>query len=416
MQLPIQKGDSMSLLGELSEMELSVHLQPHGALLVDRKSMFYYRLSGRGVQLALLLAENNSLQKTARIWEIVTKEEMSADKLKEELSTHPFTAAWTEGLLDKRLMITGSTKSYLPISCTLQFTNSCNLSCSFCYASSGKPYQNELNAFEWIEVMEKLAAHGVADITITGGEAKLIKGFKELITAASSLFTNVNLFSNGLNWRDEEIELLKHLGNVCVQISIDGSADTHDLLRGRKGSFKESMRNVKRMTDSSLSVIVAMTINELNACEVLEVIENSVESGATIFRAGRTLNVGRASDTRDISSETERLVKQQLKKAISDWGDQIIIIDWEEEKNGVTDFCTPGYLAWYIRADGYVTPCQIEESAIGHILEDSMLDIGSPERLMQAKCNAKHCRCIGKIELSEPDLPFSQIRIDEVKS
>lgn len=126
--------------------------------------------------------------------------------------------------------------------------------------------------------------------------------------------------------------------------------------------------------------------------------------------------MGRASDTRDISSETERLVKQQLKKAISDWGDQIIIIDWEEEKNGVTDFCTPGYLAWYIRADGYVTPCQIEESAIGHILEDSMLDIGSPERLMQAKCNAKHCRCIGKIELSEPDLPFSQIRINEVKS
>ena len=74
--------------------------------------------------------------------------------------------------------------------------------------------------------MQKLAAHGVADITLTGGEAKLIKGFKELVVVASSLFTNVNVFSNGLNWRDEEVELLSHLGNVSVQISIDGTSDT----------------------------------------------------------------------------------------------------------------------------------------------------------------------------------------------
>lgn len=55
----------------------------------------------------------------------------------------------------------------------------------------------------------------------------------------------MNVFSNGLNWRDEEVELLSHLGNVSVQISIDGMDNTHDQLRGRKGGFKESMNTIK---------------------------------------------------------------------------------------------------------------------------------------------------------------------------
>lgn len=68
--------------------------------------------------------------------------------------------------------------------------------------------------------MQKLAAQGVADVTLTGGEAKLIKGFKEIVMAASSLFTNVNVFSNGLNWRQEEIELLSHLEMYLYKLAL----------------------------------------------------------------------------------------------------------------------------------------------------------------------------------------------------
>lgn len=390
--------------------ELAVHLQPHGAVMIDRKSMFYFRLSGRGAQLAFLLSKNKNHHKTARIWEIMKKEEMSADQLKEELSAHPFTEAWTEGLLDQPLHVSGSLDSYLPISCTLQLTNACNLSCSFCYASSGKPYPEELSSEQWILVMQKLAAHGVADITLTGGEAKLIKGFKELVVVASSLFTNVNVFSNGLNWRDEEVELLSHLGNVSVQISIDGMDNTHDQLRGRKGGFKESMNTIKKLSEANIPVIVAMTINESNADEVSDVVEQCANAGAFIFRAGKTLSVGRATEGfKALDIDFEEMVQIQLREARHKWGDRLNIIDWEhEESSFTTDFCTPGYLAWYIRADGYVTPCQLEDLPLGHILEDSMADIGSPARLLQLKCEAKNCKCIGKIELSEPDLPFQK--------
>ncbi|MCC9089562.1 MULTISPECIES: sporulation killing factor system radical SAM maturase [Bacillus] len=399
---------SNNQLAEYDLPELAIHLQPHGAVMIDRKSMYYFRLSGRGAQLAFLLSKNKDLRKTARIWEIVKKEELTADQLREELSAHPFTEAWTQGLLDQPIQFSGSLQSYLPISCTLQLTNACNLGCSFCYASSGKPYPEELTCSQWINVMQKLAAQGVADVTLTGGEAKLIRGFKEIVMAASSLFTNVNVFSNGLNWRQEEVELLSHLGNVSVQISIDGKSDTHDSLRGRKGAFQESMETIKQLAEVNVPVIVAMTINEMNADQVAEVVDHCAKANASIFRAGKTLSVGRATKNfKVLETSFEQRVQSQLQQARHKWGHHLNIIDWEhEESSFTTDFCTPGYLAWYIRADGYVTPCQLEDISLGHILTDSFSDIGSPTRLLELKCEAKNCKCIGKVELSEPDLPF----------
>ena len=237
------------------------------------------------------------------------------------MSAHPFTEAWMQGLLDQPIQFSGSLNSYLPISCTLQLTNACNLGCSFCYASSGKPYPEELTSLQWIDVMQKLAAQGVADVTLTGGEAKLIKGFKEIVMAASSLFTNVNVFSNGLNWRQEEIELLSHLGNVSVQISIDGTSDTHDALRGRKGAFQESMATIQRLSEANVPVIVAMTINEMNADQVAEVVDHCAKANASIFRAGKTLSVGRATrNFKALETSFEKLVQSQLQQARHKWG------------------------------------------------------------------------------------------------
>ncbi|MEV3092713.1 hypothetical protein ABNC90_08045 [Paenibacillus larvae] len=45
--------------------EFFIHLQPQGALLVEKRSMYYFRLSGEAVEIALLLARNKSIRRTA---------------------------------------------------------------------------------------------------------------------------------------------------------------------------------------------------------------------------------------------------------------------------------------------------------------------------------------------------------------
>jgi sporulation killing factor system radical SAM maturase len=388
--------------------EFFLHLQPQGALLVEKRSMYYFRLSGEAVEIALLLARNKSIKKTAKILSLTKGIEITEKDLLNKLTSHPLTETWKYGI-DEKFPIYGSTNSYIPISCTLQLTNACNLNCSFCYASSGKRLNNELTTEEWINVFIKLSSSGVSDVTLTGGEAKLIEDFKQIITAASSLFTNVHLFSNGLNWKEDEIELVKNLGNIVVQVSVDGTADIHDYLRGKKGAYQETFKNIKKITSENIDCLIAMTVNSENYHSVEEVIKDSVRNGAKIFRAGITLPIGRAKNiSYGLTNEQFVYVNEQLKNAAGLYSDRIYISPWEDENNGCTDFSTPGYLHWYIRADGIITPCQVESVSLGHILHDSIFEIGNPNRLDRVKKEAKSCKCIKKVELpKEIDLPFN---------
>lgn len=388
--------------------EFYIHLQPHSALLVEKNSMYYFRLSGEAVEIALLLSKNKSLHKTAKVLSHLKKREVTEDELIKMLEGHPITNNWKTNV--PNLNVTGSTTSYIPISSTLQLTNGCNLFCSFCYSSSGRRLKGELKAEEWISIMHRLATNGITDITLTGGEARLIKDFKNILSTASSLFTNVNLFSNGLNWNDDEIELIKNLGNVYVQVSVDGTPDIHDRLRGKKGSFMESIETVNRISQKGVPTLVAMTVNPENFHSVGEVIEYSVSANVSAFRAGITLPVGRAEDISfGLSPEEYKSTQTTLANAKKKYGDKLFLQVWDDNANeGCTEFSTPGYLQWYIRADGLVTPCQIESVSLGHILEDSFEELGNPLNLLAVQENAKTCKCISKVYFpEEKDLPHS---------
>ncbi|WP_245630374.1 sporulation killing factor system radical SAM maturase [Amphibacillus sediminis] len=390
--------------------EFYIHLQPHSALLVERKSMYYFRLSGEAVEIALLLAKNRSLAKTAQILSVIKGETITEQDLVARLEAHPITETWIHNM--PSLVVTGSTTSYIPISCTLQLTNGCNLFCSFCFSSSGRRLKGELKPEEWISIMHRLAANGVSDLTLTGGEASLVKGFKEILVTASSLFTNISLFSNGLNWKDEEIELVAHLGNVNVQISLDGSAKIHDQLRGKQGAFIESIHTIAKMSQKDIPVLVAMTVNPENYQSVAEVVEESVRAGAKAFRAGLTLPLGRAEDHAfSLTQEQYKHVQSTLVEAQQKYRDKIHLYLWDDNNNeGCSEFSTPGYLQWYIRADGLVTPCQIEPVALGNIQTDSLEKLGQPSRLSSVQQQAKTCRCLAKIDFPEEvDLPHAYV-------
>ena len=398
--------------------QFGIHLQPSGAILYETNTLNYFRLSGAGAELAMLMARLQDMEKTAYVWSHMNglEEGLTVEELRDMFVDHPLTALWEKGILPSSVRITGSSQAYLPIRSTLQLTNACNLSCPFCYASSGRPYEKELTTEEWILVMEKLAANGVFDITITGGEARLVKGFHRLLATASCLFINVHLFSNGLGWTDDDIAFVKQFNNVRCQVSVDGYEETHDKMRGKKGAYKETMSNARKIAEAGIPLIIAMTVSPINYLDVEKVAEEACAVGARVFRAGITLPVGRAGDgIFFLSKEQRERVKEQIDRAIKKWGNRIVIPDWREEdsnehhKGGEADFCTPGYLNWYVRADGMVTPCQIEEASMGHILKDSVLEIGAEERLLEVRAKSKSCYCIHRVELPEPDQPFRKL-------
>ena len=395
-----------------------VHLQPGTAILVERHSQYYVRLSAEATEIALLLARTTDLDRVAAVLAASGgRGSQPAAPLADRLDANQFTAAWKKGLLGDDLRVTGSPQAYVPLTCSLQLTNGCNLRCSFCYASSGARYPEELGPADWIRVMELLASAGICSVTLTGGEPTIAEGFRRILAAAGAYFMNVDVFTNGLHWTEEARNLAGALGNVRCQVSIDGRRERHDEVRGRSGSYDNAIRSIRDLREAGVPVSVAMTVTPQNVSDVGPLIDVVAAAGAVRFRAGRVQSVGRGHAAGfSLNRDEEAIVDAELRDAATRCP-TIDIVRWdvcETDADRVAaaagapaEFMTPGYLHWHVRADGWVTPCQIEDAPLGHILRDSMSEIGRPDRLGEVAGEARGCRCIGRVQLpAQGELPF----------
>ncbi|MEA2085204.1 MAG: radical SAM protein [Thermodesulfobacteriota bacterium] len=60
------------------------------------------------------------------------------------------------------------------LSMELELSRTCNLRCVYCYASSGKPLENELNLAEIEDVVEQAVQLGAKKIIVLGGGEPLL--------------------------------------------------------------------------------------------------------------------------------------------------------------------------------------------------------------------------------------------------
>ncbi|MCK2239254.1 MULTISPECIES: sporulation killing factor system radical SAM maturase [unclassified Crossiella] len=395
-----------------------IHLQPNGGIFVDRTSLYYVRMSGLALELALQLVRTGTVADLARLRSRLDREPLADTRryLEALLGSHPITQSWQDGALAGGIRVTGSTEAYLPLNASLQLTNGCNLRCSFCYASSGDPFAVECSAEDWTAVLERLATAGTAAVTLTGGEPTIVPEFPRILATASALIDNVDIFTNGLAWSDAAVDFAAALGNVRIQVSVDGRAEHHDLLRGKAGSYRRALETIRRLSQAGVTVFVAMTVTPANHTDVGAVIEQVAEAGARLFRAGSTVPVGRGDAAEfglsepQVAAVTEQFVqagKLGLDIEVTGW-DRCADPDQEFAATGLdVEFLTPGYLSWHIRADGLVTPCQVEEKSFGDIRTESLTQIGDPRRLAAIRDEAVGCACVRNIRLEETaDLPF----------
>ena len=75
--------------------EWAVHLQPCGALLVDRTTLYYLRVSGRAARLALQIARTGSVEGAARVESARRGVALPTvlEEMRSALRAHPLTAA-----------------------------------------------------------------------------------------------------------------------------------------------------------------------------------------------------------------------------------------------------------------------------------------------------------------------------------
>jgi len=178
----------------------------------------------------------------------------------------------------------------------LELTASCNLECSHCYTESGPslPIIGALGTEDWRRLLDDAAALGCRRVQFIGGEPTLHPGLPELIAhARARAFDEVCVYTNGTRFTAAlKQAFIEH--RVALAFSVYGaSAEVHDAVTRRKGSFARTCDALRWAVAAGLSVRAGVITMARNRNEIEATKSLLAEIGVRQVDVDRTRGVGR---------------------------------------------------------------------------------------------------------------------------
>jgi MoaA/NifB/PqqE/SkfB family radical SAM enzyme len=154
------------------------------------------------------------------------------------------------------------------------YTNfDCNLSCSYCLASSTpRTPRQELGLETVRRLVDEAAGLDFDCVYFTGGEPLLLDSIYEMLAYASARMPTT-LLTNAMLASGKRLDRLAAAANpdLAVQVSLDGGrAETHDAYRG-KGSWVKTVAGIRNMQERGLHVRLSTTETPANESSLEEI-------------------------------------------------------------------------------------------------------------------------------------------------
>ena len=281
----------------------------------------------------------------------------------------------------------------------IRVTKACNLRCAHCSVAGGEAAHDELGTSEIKLLLEQLADMRVPYVTFTGGEPLLRMDVVKLIGFASSLGLRPNLDTNGMLISPAKAERLKEAGIDLVQVSIDGSQETHEKIRGQ-GSYAAALRGAREVVKAGIPLHINFTLSKLNINDLEAVAETAESLGARSLSLERFIAIGRGSGMagQALSREEFREAmlrffslaeRTQVKLITTDplrvLVDRALVERYRDElSRRVCGGCTAGIAALTVSYDGEVYPCPKLPVSVGNIREQSIEEIWQESEVLEA--------------------------------
>lgn len=268
----------------------------------------------------------------------------------------------------------------------------CNQKCLHCYAA-GQPLSDtpELTTAQWKEILAKLRAANVPQVTFTGGEPTLRADLVELVEAAQWFVTRLN--TNGRLLTPELCRRLYEASIDSVQVTLySHDPAIHNALVGAEG-FDDTVAGIKNAVAAGLSVSVNTPLCSLNT-DYAATVRFVHELGVRYVTCSGLIPSGSAEGA---ESQATRLTEEQLTDVLRR------AVTVAEELEMEMDFTSPGWLKeetlrslgltlvpscgaclsnMAIAPDGGVIPCQswLSSQPLGNMLTDDWDKIWQSQR------------------------------------
>ena len=268
----------------------------------------------------------------------------------------------------------------------------CNQKCLHCYAA-GQPLSDtpELTTAQWKEILAKLRAANVPQVTFTGGEPTLRADLVELVEAAQWFVTRLN--TNGRLLTPELCRRLYEASLDSVQVTLySHDPAIHNALVGAEG-FDDTVAGIRNAVAAGLSVSVNTPLCSLNT-DYAAAVRFVNGLGVRYVTCSGLIPSGSAEGA---ESRATRLTEEQLTDVLRR------AVTAAEELEMEMDFTSPGWLKeetlrslgltlvpscgaclsnMAIAPDGGVIPCQswLSSQPLGNMLTDDWDKIWQSQR------------------------------------
>lgn len=283
----------------------------------------------------------------------------------------------------------------IPFWTHLDLTYKCNTDCIHCYcqhldpAFGGKYDRKDLTTAELIALLDQLADYGALNLTLSGGELFVRKDFFDIAFYASrEKHFALSLYSNGTLINERIAERIAQLAPVVVEISLQGAtAEVHDAIVQRPGSFGRVVVAVKSLRSRGVNVVLKTTLMQQNIHQADDIVRLSSKLGATSYRNSFEVTPKNDGDT--------GVMQHQLSDAqLASYLSHDFPFPWQYEKPVPVEqarqrvTCGTGVVACYISPYGDVYPCIQLLIPMGNIRERSFKDIWEEKSELRRKLDS----------------------------
>ena len=274
-------------------------------------------------------------------------------------------------------------------------TEKCNLRCKHCYQAGTSQPEMDFGLIRAVvaEISRMLQDWQEAydlefspSFNVTGGEPFLRPDFLAILEEMVGAGFDCYVLSNGAIITKERAQALAGLGVKGVQVSLEGTAEIHDEIRGR-GSFASSLKGIQNLLDAGVQVSVNATLSRFNAGACIDLVRLASSLGVAKLGCSRLVPWGQGQamlpqmlEPQEVKTLYEELFSLNVNGLEIVSGDpmaaQMLLPAGGEDLGDIpSGGCAAGVAGLTILADGTVTPCRRLHLPLGRVGEDSLREI-----------------------------------------
>jgi radical SAM protein with 4Fe4S-binding SPASM domain len=290
-----------------------------------------------------------------------------------------------------------------PIYAVWELTLACDLACRHCGSRAGKARPDELTTEECLDLVRQMAALGVKEVSLIGGEAYLRDDWVRVIEEIVKSGMGANLTTGGRGMTKERARAAYAAGLRDASVSLDGLEASHDRLRNVPGSFQAALAAMAHLREAGVRVNNNTQINRITLPDLPGLQELMIEHGSRAWQLQLTVPMGRAVDEPDVLLQPYDLLElfpllPRLKARADEVGMLLwrgnslgyfgpyesLIANWMPDQH--SRGCGAGQTLMGIEADGTIKGCPslpTDKWASGNVRDAGLKDIwerGGPIR------------------------------------